>query len=74
MIPVHIRRPELGETPLSPEEQLIAVRDGWQPAAVATFDARTGVAQLHLVLARNIDPDADAPARATLTFPYARAA
>ncbi|WP_418122272.1 hypothetical protein [Variovorax sp. 160MFSha2.1] len=31
MNPVHIRRPEPEETPLSPSERLVAIREGFHP-------------------------------------------
>ena len=51
----HIRPPEPDETPLSPEECWVAIREGFTPSAVVVFDGCTS--RVRTVWAKNIDPE-----------------
>ena len=52
---VRIRPPEADETPLSPDECWIALREGFVPAPVVILDC--SVARIRNVWAKNIDPE-----------------
>lgn len=52
---VRIRPPEPDETPLSPDECWIALREGFVPAPVVIRDC--SVVRIRTVWAKNIDPE-----------------